>query len=160
MKTLLIGFLFVAAGGGGSRSPAAAAAEARGDSSGVPRASTVGSLSSTDAATLCDWLAAEQGGYGRMVTCSDGSTRTTDTNQAICVAGSHAAETACPTLTVGEVRGLRQRRSDPTSARSRPPRRVRPFPPASDTREAAGDEATGFAPKTRALWGSTADRRH
>jgi hypothetical protein len=37
-----------------------------------------------------------------MVTCSDGTTRKTDTNQATCVAGSNAAQTACPTLTVAE----------------------------------------------------------
>ena len=100
MKTLLIGIL-VAVGGALSISCGSSSGGSS-DSSGVPRASTVGSLSSTDAATLCDWLAAEQGGYGRMVTCSDGSTRKTDPNQAICVAGSSAAQTACPTLTVGE----------------------------------------------------------
>jgi hypothetical protein len=100
MKTLVIGILVAAAGGAPSISCGSSGGP--GDSSGVPRSATVGSLSSTDATTLCDWVNAKQGGYGRTVTCSDGSTRTTDTDQAICVAGSHAAQTACPTLTVGE----------------------------------------------------------
>jgi hypothetical protein len=100
MKTLLVGIPVAASAalsiscGSSSGGP--------GGSSGLPRSSTVGSLSSTDAATLCDWLNAGQGGYGRMVTCSGGTTRTTDADQATCVAGSHAAQTACPTLTVGD----------------------------------------------------------
>jgi hypothetical protein len=101
MKALLIGILVAAAGGALSIS-CGSSSGGSGDSSGLPRSSTVGSLSSADAATLCDWLNAAQGGYGRMVTCSDGNTRKTDTNQATCVAGSNAAQTACPTLTVGE----------------------------------------------------------
>jgi hypothetical protein len=98
MKRVLIGILVAAAGS--ALSISCGSSSGPGNSSGVPRTSTVGSLSPTQAATLCDWTNAKQGGYGRTVNCSDGSTRTTDTNQAECVAGSSAAQTACPTLTV------------------------------------------------------------
>ncbi|HXJ22778.1 MAG TPA: hypothetical protein VMT03_21350 [Polyangia bacterium] len=98
VKRLLIGALFAASiscgssGGGGA-----------GNSSGVPRSSTIASLTTTQSATLCDWEDAKQGGYGRTVTCTDGSTRTTDTNQAECIAGMGYAKTLCPTLTVADV---------------------------------------------------------
>jgi hypothetical protein len=74
-----------------------------GDSSGVPRSSTIGSLTVTQAATLCDWEDAKQGGYNRTVTCTDGNTRTTDASQAECVSGMGYARTFCPSLTVADV---------------------------------------------------------
>lgn len=100
MNKILIGILIAAMGG--ALSCGSGSSSGPGNSSGVPRASTVGSLSASQAATLCDWTNAKQGGYGRTVTCPDGSTRTTDTNQAECVAGASVAQTACPTLTVGD----------------------------------------------------------
>jgi hypothetical protein len=96
MKTLLVGVLAAAAiscGGSGSV----------GDSSGVPRSSTIGALTATQSATLCDWENAKQGGYGRSVACTNGATRTTDMNQAECVAGMIYARSVCPTLTVADV---------------------------------------------------------
>jgi hypothetical protein len=73
-----------------------------GPSSGLPRGSTVGSLTTAQAVVLCDWTNARQGGYGRNVTCTDGSTQTTDPNQADCVAGVPFFLSYCPTLTVGD----------------------------------------------------------
>jgi hypothetical protein len=100
MKKVLIGILVAATGG--ALSISCGSSSGPGTSSGVPRTSTIGSLSPAQAATLCDWVNAKQGGYGRSVTCSDGSTTTTDANQAECVAGSAAAQTYCPTLTVAD----------------------------------------------------------
>jgi hypothetical protein len=73
-----------------------------GPSSGLPRGSTFGSLTNAQAVVLCDWTNARQGGYGRNVTCTDGSTQTTDPNQAECVAAVPTAGSYCPTLTVGD----------------------------------------------------------
>ena len=102
-EKLLIGILFAAAGGALSISCGSSSSSGPGDSSGVPRASTVASLSASQAATLCDWENAKQGGYGRSVTCGDAGTRTTDTNQQECVMGMSYTKTACPTLTVANV---------------------------------------------------------
>jgi hypothetical protein len=103
MKKLLVGILFTAAG---ALSISCGSSSGPGDSSGVPPASTIGSLSSAQAATLCDWENAKAGGYGRSVTCSDGSARMSDVNQAECVAGMNlAGTTRCTTLTVGDVEG-------------------------------------------------------
>jgi hypothetical protein len=62
----------------------------------------LGSLTTAQAVVLCDWTNARQGGYGRSVTCTDGSPQTTDVSQADCVASVPAAGTYCPTLTVGD----------------------------------------------------------
>jgi hypothetical protein len=74
-----------------------------GTSSGLPRTDTVGSLTAAQAATLCDWLNARQGGYGQSVTCPDGSHDDTDNNQASCVASVPTVATGCPSLTVGDI---------------------------------------------------------
>jgi hypothetical protein len=74
-----------------------------GASSGLPRTDTIGSLAAAQAATLCDWLNARQGGYGRSVTCPDGGHEDTDNNQASCVASVPDFATGCPSLTVGDV---------------------------------------------------------
>ena len=74
MKRLLVGILLVAAGGLLSNACGSSGSGGVGNSSGVPRSSTVGSLDGSQEATLCDWENAKQGGYGRSVTCSDGST--------------------------------------------------------------------------------------
>ena len=52
---------------------------------------------------LCDETAAAQGGYGRTVTCPDGSIAMTDSNQASCLGGVQAAPQYCPALTVGDI---------------------------------------------------------
>jgi hypothetical protein len=102
MKRLSIAVLLAAASGlfalsCGSSSGGGAS------SSGIPRSDTVGSLNASQAATLCDWENAKQGGYGRTVTCSDGSTQTTDPDQATCAAVVPYFANKCPTLTVGDI---------------------------------------------------------
>jgi hypothetical protein len=74
-----------------------------GTSSGLPRTDTVGSLTGAQAATLCDWLNARQGGYGQSVSCPDGSEADTDLSQSSCVASVPNVATGCPSLTVGNV---------------------------------------------------------
>jgi hypothetical protein len=86
-------------GGGGSGGSGGAV----GTSSGLPRASTLGSLTSAQDSTLCDWENAKQGGYGRSVSCPDGSEDDTDLSQASCVASVPGFATGCPSLTVGDV---------------------------------------------------------
>jgi hypothetical protein len=102
MKRLLIGIV-IAATGGFFTTSCGSGSGGVGNSSGLPRSSTVGSLDSSQAATLCDWENAKQGGYGRSVSCPDGSTQTTDANRAYCVSAVPYFATYCPTLTVGEV---------------------------------------------------------
>jgi len=85
-----------ACGGGGGGNGA-------GTSSGLPRTDTVGSLIPSDAGLLCDWTNAKQGGYGRAVTCTDGSSQGTDPDKASCIQSVHDFGTACPTLTVADV---------------------------------------------------------
>ena len=70
--------------------------------SGIPRSTTFAMLSSAQAGAECDYLNGKQGGYGRSVTCSDGSTETTDDSKASCVADAPAVGAACPTFTVGD----------------------------------------------------------
>ena len=74
-----------------------------GSSSGLPRSSTVASLTQTEFGTLCDWTNAKQGGYGRSMMCSDGSEETTDADKAYCVAAFPLVAQYCPTLTVADL---------------------------------------------------------
>ncbi len=92
-----------AADGGGAGGGGGGSGGAVGTSSGLPRTDTVGSLTGAQAATLCDWLNAKQGGYGRSVSCPDGSEADTDLSQASCVASVPSFATGCPSLTVGDV---------------------------------------------------------
>jgi hypothetical protein len=97
LSTRLIAFSVLAAsscgGGNGGGS----------NSSGVPSSATLASLTTAQATTLCDWENEKQGGYGRTVSCSDGSQQTTDPNQATCVGSVPNAGADCPTLTVGDI---------------------------------------------------------
>jgi len=70
--------------------------------SNVPPGDTFGQLSTSQVTSLCDYLAATQGGYGRSVTCPAGDTQTTDDSQSACVSSSAQVAALCPTLTVGE----------------------------------------------------------
>jgi hypothetical protein len=54
--------------------------------SGVSGSKTLASLTTSEKQQLCDWTAAESGGYGKTVTCADGSDSSNDANQAACVA--------------------------------------------------------------------------
>jgi hypothetical protein len=73
-----------------------------GPESGLPRTATVPSLDANQLATLCDWINARVGGYGRVDTCAGGKTRHSDASQATCVSGYRDAQ-ICPTLTVGSL---------------------------------------------------------
>src|SRR5262245_44737040 len=72
-----------------------------GPHSGIDRSKTVGSLDPNEAATLCDWASARQGGYGRSVSCP-GSQQRTDSSKESCVSGLPLLASYCPSLTVGE----------------------------------------------------------
>jgi hypothetical protein len=89
----LVGALLLVACGGSSNE----------SSTGLPSWATFSSLSQTQAARLCDWVNQNQGGYGRSVTCSDGSQQTTDADKASCVQVVPQVGIECPTLTVGDV---------------------------------------------------------
>jgi hypothetical protein len=82
--------LFIACSGGGS------------PSSGLPLTAPLASLTGPQAATLCDWTNARQGGYARSVTCTDGSAEATDPDRATCVQLISYLGALCPTLTVGD----------------------------------------------------------
>lgn len=92
---LLFAAIASASYGGSSSGP--------GTSSGLPRSSTLASLTTAQDGTLCDWLNERQGGYGQSVSCPGGSHADTDTNQSSCVASVPGGAAACPTLTVGDV---------------------------------------------------------
>lgn len=51
---------------------------------------------------ICDEIADAQGGYGRRVTCPDGSIQKTDANQAECLGAVPTLKQFCPDLTVGD----------------------------------------------------------
>ena len=98
MKTLTstVAMLLLAACGGGDGS-------SLGMNSGVPRATALASLTQTQAGTLCDWTTGKQGGYGRTVSCSDGSQQGTDPDKATCMESIPYIGAACPTLTVANI---------------------------------------------------------
>jgi hypothetical protein len=90
----LVGVLLLVACGGSS---------GNGSSTGLPSWATLSSLNQAQAARLCDWMNYNQGGYGRSVTCLDGSQQTTDADKASCVQVVPQVGIDCPTLTVGDV---------------------------------------------------------
>jgi hypothetical protein len=71
--------------------------------SGLPRASTVVSLTPAQGAQLCDWINQAEGGYGHTVDCGSTGPLATDANQAACVSGLPDLQLACPSLTVAQV---------------------------------------------------------
>jgi hypothetical protein len=88
--------LFAACGGSGGTTPV-------GNSSGLPRSSTLASLTSGQGGTLCDWVNAKEGGYGRTFNCPDGSQAMSDPDRASCVDVIGYLGTNCPTLTVANL---------------------------------------------------------
>jgi hypothetical protein len=81
-----------------------AGGETLGATSGLPLDSTIASLSSTDAATLCDWVNGKRGGYGRpSVFCPGAASKSTSLSQLTCVNGFAALGNRCLDLTVGTV---------------------------------------------------------
>ena len=78
--------------------------ETLGPTSGLPLDSTIASLGSTDAATLCDWINGKQGGYGRpAVFCPGGGKEVPYPSQLSCVNAFAALGNRCLDLTVGTV---------------------------------------------------------
>lgn len=92
---MLVATLLGCSGGDGTGSGATG--------SGVPRSSTIASLTPAQAGTLCDWTNTKQGGYGRLVTCPDGTEEDTDADKAYCMAAFPLIAQYCPTLTVGDI---------------------------------------------------------
>jgi hypothetical protein len=75
-----------------------------GDGLGLPRASTVVSLTADEGAHLCDWINQQEGGYGRTMDCAlTGGPVTTDMSQSACVMGLADLPSTCPGLTVGDL---------------------------------------------------------
>lgn len=82
MKLFFSVLLLVSAVGCGSGSGSGGPAGA----SGVDSAKPLSALSAEEKGKLCDWNASQAGGYGKTMTCSDGSDATNDENQAACIA--------------------------------------------------------------------------
>ena len=72
-------------------------------SSSVDRGKAIDSLTPAEKIQVCDDLNGAQGGYGRTVTCSDGSTQHTDADQASCMAAWPTSGQPCASLSVGAV---------------------------------------------------------
>ena len=72
-----------------------------GPSSGLDTSLMLNGLTKAQAQSFCDWVAGRFGGYGRGVTCSDGSTLSAESSQAQCVNDWMTASPSCP-LTVGD----------------------------------------------------------
>lgn len=94
---LLLSIVLVACGSSDGRNAAVA------NSSGLPRSSTLASLTTAEDWVLCDWVNAKEGGYGRTVSCSDGSQQMSDPDQASCADSVVYLGTKCPSLSVGDV---------------------------------------------------------
>lgn len=75
-----------------------------GSNDGAPLdpAKHLGELTSAEQEQLCDATNDPQGGYGRQVTCSDGSTQVTDKNRDSCLASLDMVAAGCPDLRVGD----------------------------------------------------------
>jgi hypothetical protein len=72
-----------------------------GPSSGLPTSLMLNALTKDQAVAFCDWIAGRFGGYGRGVTCSDGTSLSARGNQAECVNDWMTASPNCP-LSVGD----------------------------------------------------------
>jgi hypothetical protein len=72
-----------------------------GPSSGLDASKMLIDLTREEAAAFCDWTAGRFGGYGRGITCADGSTLSARQSQAQCVEDWTTANPNCP-LSVGD----------------------------------------------------------
>jgi hypothetical protein len=70
---------------------------------GLPRASTVASLTAEQGVQLCDWINQVEGGYGRTVNCAATGPMATNANQMDCVSSLPDFEFECPLLTVAQL---------------------------------------------------------
>ena len=71
--------------------------------SGVDKSKSLASLSAAEKGQLCDWNASLSGGYGKTMTCTDGTDASNDADQAECV----MALPTC-TVTVGQFEACTQ----------------------------------------------------
>jgi hypothetical protein len=82
--------------------PSGADAHAVGSSSGLPRETTIANLTTEQIGRLCDWGDNKEGGYGRTVTCPDGSSVSNDPDMATCVSTLPFFGSSCPRATVAD----------------------------------------------------------
>jgi hypothetical protein len=73
-----------------------------GPSSGVDADTRIIDLSDANAVALCDWVAGKFGGYGRGVTCTDGTTLSARQTRELCLMDYRNASPSC-TATVGDI---------------------------------------------------------
>jgi len=73
-----------------------------GDDNSLDPNKTMGQMTVADQEKLCDATNNAQGGYGRSVTCSDGSMERTDPDRASCVGVMPEAMRRCGNLKIGE----------------------------------------------------------
>ena len=74
----------------------------QGTGSGLSRAAIVGTLTSPQLATLCDWSASRRGGYGYIVPCGNEATLGTYPSQMTCISDIGLYSAPCDSLTVGD----------------------------------------------------------
>jgi hypothetical protein len=72
-----------------------------GPTSGIDPSKMLNALTKDEAVAFCDWTAGRFGGYGRGVTCGDGTSISARASQAQCVSDWMSASPSCP-LTVGD----------------------------------------------------------
>jgi hypothetical protein len=72
-----------------------------GPTSGLDTSEMLNTLTKDQAAAFCDWVAGRFGGYGRGVTCTNGTSISAEGSQAQCIHDWMTASPNCP-LTVGD----------------------------------------------------------
>jgi hypothetical protein len=88
--------------GPGMGNPATGNSDGSGPPANVPESDTFSQLSQSQAAALCDYIAATNGGYGRSMTCPNATTEMNYASQTDCVADAAPIGYYCPTFTVGQ----------------------------------------------------------
>jgi hypothetical protein len=74
-----------APGGSGGGAPGGGTGNAPAGDPAVDGSKRIDSLTASEKAALCDWGASLYGGYGREVTCADGSTSSSSDSREVCV---------------------------------------------------------------------------
>jgi hypothetical protein len=88
--------------GPGTGQPGTANGDASDRPANIPQSDTFSMVSQSQAAALCDYIAATNGGYGRSMTCPNGGTEMNYAAQSDCVADAAPIGYYCPTFTVGQ----------------------------------------------------------
>jgi hypothetical protein len=89
-------------GGGTAGNPGTGNSDGSPRPANVPESDTFSMLSPSQAAALCDYIAATNGGYGKSMTCPSGDTEMNYASQSDCVANAAPIGFYCPTFTVGQ----------------------------------------------------------